>query len=255
MGNTAPHLGLVLTEGFISGYSIENRGLRCGGSNVRGSFVFNARGATLRPRATHRISWAMLWHTGWDDSLHKRERSPASWMSRRAITRPLDSRNQRSQSAHRAPGWKSLRAIRSKSGTGKTAETWLRVNRIADLKKLVRQRVSFIRDWQQIRERGHPLDGAILPYDNALDATFRNPDWSDQKEGRERLGMGVLLALSLQRWRDPKTTAVPCSCTTALFATNYSSPTPLFNENGFIVNYSYSNDTYTITFSPPHTTK
>ena len=73
------------------------------------------------------------------------------------------------------------------------------MNHVADIKQLVRQRVAFIRDRQQIKDRRHLLYGAILPYDNALEATFHNPDWSDQKEGRERLGMGVLLALSLQR--------------------------------------------------------
>ena len=67
MGGAAPHLGLVLRDGFLGGYSIEGRGLLTGGSNIRGAFVLNANGVTLSPGQSHRIAWTVFWHDGWDD--------------------------------------------------------------------------------------------------------------------------------------------------------------------------------------------
>ncbi|MCX7934735.1 MAG: hypothetical protein N3A66_05695, partial [Planctomycetota bacterium] len=54
MGGEPPHLGLVVTEGDFSGYSIEGRGLGMGGSNVRGAIVFNHTGFTLGKGASRR---------------------------------------------------------------------------------------------------------------------------------------------------------------------------------------------------------
>ena len=90
---------------------------------------------------------------------------------------------------------------------GKERETSLRALVIERVANLVRKRVAFIRDHQQVPDRRSILYGALLPYDNAVNARYRNPDWPDQDEGHERVGMGVLLAQSLRRWRDARTTA------------------------------------------------
>jgi hypothetical protein len=63
------------------------------------------------------------------------------------------------------------------------------------LPDLVRARARFILRHQQVDDPGDRLDGALLPYDNRTGAIVRS-DRPDLNDGRERLGMGVLLALA-----------------------------------------------------------
>jgi len=204
MGGTAPHLGLVLTDGFIGGYSIEGRGLLTGGSNIRGAIVLNANGQTLAPGQSRRIAWTMFWHTGWDDFFAKARQIPG-FVDVRAATytvtgqeRPQITVSERGARIEKAEG------DTIKVRLAKKRETWLRVQRVDDVGDRVRQRVAFICQHQQIRDSKHRLHGALLSYDNDLSAQFCNPRWRDQDEGRERVGMGVLLAQSLQRWPDAR---------------------------------------------------
>ena len=88
---------------------------------------------------------------------------------------------------------------------GEGRETWLCLNAVDDLDTLVRRRTAFIRDRQQVRDRRHPLYGAFITYDNELGVPVLKPDAAGQSEGAERIGMGVLLAQSLQCWPDLKT--------------------------------------------------
>ena len=207
MGGTAPHLGLVLTEGFIGGYSIEGRGLLTGGSNIRGAIVLNANGQTLAPGQSRRIAWTMFWHTGWDDFFAQARQIPG-FVEVRAATYTLTG-NQRPQITVSATG----ASIQKPDGDTikiqlpNKRETWLRVQRIEDVGQLVQQRTQFIAARQQVRDRGDRLYGALLSYDNELQARFHNPKWRDQSEGREHVGMGVLLAQAAQRWPNPKIAA------------------------------------------------
>ena len=208
MGGAAPHLGLVLTEGYLSGYSIEGRGLLTGGSNLRGVMVFNARGITLQPGQAHRIGWTIFRHDGWDD-FFAQARSVPGFVDVRASSYTVagDAQPQITASDPTAiidaPDGDTI-----KVRFGEQRETWLRVQRIAGgVSELVQRRVAFIRDRQQVHERRHPLYGALLSYDNATGSQYLNPNWGDQSEGRERVGMGVLLAQSLQRWPDAHTRA------------------------------------------------
>jgi hypothetical protein len=60
---------------------------------------------------------------------------------------------------------------------------------VPELDDLLRARTAFI------HERQHDADtGAFLPYDNDYDAMLRHPRRHDYNDGRERVGMGVLLA-------------------------------------------------------------
>ena len=211
MGGTGPHLGLVLTEGSVGGYSIEGRGQYSGGSNIRGAIAWNVNGVILKPGASHRIAWTCFWHDGWDDFLATARTVPA-FADVRAEAYTFAAASPPTVTVSE-PG-AEIDPLRGKPGEqelkvyyGEGRETWLRVNVVADVATLVRRRVAFIRDRQQVQDRRSPYRGALLSYDNDLEAQFRNPNWTDQDEGRERVGMGVLLAQSLQRWRDAKTTA------------------------------------------------
>ncbi|OPZ87107.1 MAG: hypothetical protein BWY76_00630 [bacterium ADurb.Bin429] len=76
------------------------------------------------------------------------------------------------------------------------------MQRVDDPAQLVRRRVAFIYEKQQVRDQDCPYDGAFVCYDNALQAQHCDPAWGDHSEGHERVGMGVLLALALQQWPD-----------------------------------------------------
>ena len=207
MGGTAPHLGLVLTDGFISGYSIEGRGLLTGGSNIRGAIVLNANGQTLAPGQSRRIAWTMFWHTGWEDFFAQARQIPG-FVDVRAATYTVTGKQHPQISV-------SMSGARIQKPDGDTIkvqlpnnrETWLRVQRIDDVGRLVQQRAKFIAARQQVCDRRDRLYGALLSYDNDTQARFHNPNWRDQSEGREHVGMGVLLAQVSQRWPNSKIAA------------------------------------------------
>lgn len=203
MGGTGPHLGWVLTEGHIGGYSIQGRGLLTAGSNARGIIVMNAAGATLAPGKSLRLAWTMFWHEGWDDFLAQARKVPG-FVEVRAKHYTLVGREQ-PRIVVSSPAGKVGKPdgeripVRLPGGR----ETWACVQRVADVGALVRARAAFIAGRQMILDRKDPLYGAIVSYDNDTRAPFHNPAWPDQGEGREHLGMGILLAQAGVRWKDP----------------------------------------------------
>jgi len=207
MGGAAPHVGLVLTEGAISGYSIDERGLFKGGSNVRGVMVFIATGTTLQPGESHRIAWTLFQHDGWESFFAKAREFPGFVDVRAASYTVVGEAPPQITVSDPTATIDAPDGDLIKIHYGQQCETWLRVQRIPEVAALVRQRIAFIRDRQQVRERRSPLYGALVSYDNVTGAQYVNPGWGDQSEGRERMGMGVLLAQSLRRWPDARTQA------------------------------------------------
>jgi hypothetical protein len=65
---------------------------------------------------------------------------------------------------------------------------------VPELDALAAARTRFIHERQQVTDPGSPQFGAYLPYDNEYDAMLRKPPRRDYNDGRERIGMGVLLA-------------------------------------------------------------
>lgn len=80
--------------------------------------------------------------------------------------------------------------------------THIRLLVLPELEELVRARCRFIAQKQQYHRPGSHLDGAYLVYDREEDALFYSPQ-NDFNGGRERVGMGVLLARYLQGHGDP----------------------------------------------------
>jgi hypothetical protein len=78
---------------------------------------------------------------------------------------------------------------------------------VPDLEELVGARTRFIRERQQVLDPGSPRFGALLPYDNRFDAMMVDPPRHDYNDGRERVGMGVLLAQRRQTHPDDGITA------------------------------------------------
>ena len=206
MGGTGPHLGWVLTEGNIGGYSIQGRGLLTAGSNTRGIIVMNAAGTTLKPGESLRLAATMFWHNGWDDFLTKARTIPGFVeVSAEHYTLVSGEKPKVTVSASAATLGTPVAETdgeRIPVSLPGGRETWLLIQRVADVAALVRGRAVFIAEKQLVRDAADPLHGAILSYDNDTRARFHNPAWADQGEGREHIGMGVLLARAGKRWQD-----------------------------------------------------
>lgn len=80
--------------------------------------------------------------------------------------------------------------------------TRMRVNVIDDTAEILRRRAKFIVEKQQYRKSTSRLDGAYLIYDRATQRQYFSSSFRDSNAARERLAMGVVVALALQREYD-----------------------------------------------------
>lgn len=69
MGGEPPHLGLVVTEGRLAGYSIERD--TSYSSNDRGCFLLHPQSFALSVGGTHHIRWTIFPHNGKKDFVEK----------------------------------------------------------------------------------------------------------------------------------------------------------------------------------------
>lgn len=233
MGGCPPHLGLVLQEGRLDGYEVLARGSRAGSSNTRGVLVLNSAPLTLPPGGEHSLQWKLFSHSGtqdfWNKALHAgacridcprfvyeqgeevmltftREQpwqNPKVFFDGEEVpSRVEDGKLCVRHSAGR-PGSVAIRAV---NADGYTACAHVLI--ISGVENLLAQRVRFIVERQQLHAPGDKRDGALMVYDNAIGKIFMNdcPSTSafDRDEGRERVGMGVLLALWQQHHPDAR---------------------------------------------------
>ena len=230
MGGAAPHLGLVLTEGSLTGYSIHDRIQH---SNDRGQFVVHPAAMTLAPGQSQTLSWVLFWHEGWDDFYRKAEvlenfvRLEAD---RYTVTRgePLRVTVHGGASLEGAQ-WllngKSV-AVRAKASVDQKKalqvdipltelgeqlveldlagrRTCLRALVTPPPLDLIAARVRFIVEHQQKKAEKDPLNGAYLIFDHETDALVCDGGFADHNAARERLGMGVLAAMYFPHCSDP----------------------------------------------------
>lgn len=199
MGGSAPHLGLVVTDGFFGGYSIEGRGwLGC--PNARGTIVLNARGGALEPGKSFRMAWTLFWHEGWEDFLAQARAIPGFADVRAERYTIVGNERPRITVSDRRAAVGDPEGDLIKVSLPRKRETWLRVQRVEDVAALIRRRATFIATRQQVRDPRSPLHGALVSYDNDVDGRLCHPRWNDQNEGRERIGMGILLSMASRRW-------------------------------------------------------
>ncbi len=220
MGGEGPHLGLVLTEGAMQSYSIANRDNHKGvpqqysASNVRGVITFNIAPFVLQAKGSYTVQWKLFWHQGWED-FYKRaiangfvkldadsyvitqndelkisiEGNAAAGVTNNTLTIPCKTVGEHSYKVYYNAGKKY---------------TQLNYLVISSPENLINNRVHFIVNNQQMNDPADDRNGAYMLYDNELKEIFKNPanGKGDRDEGRERLGMGVLIAKWLQTHKD-----------------------------------------------------
>lgn len=233
MGAKAPHLGLMLTEGSINGYVIKERAREKGMSNTRGIICLCPDDYTLAPGEEYTIRWTLFSHEGEADFYQKMKEQGGIVASADkyvgeaddAITLRIEATDKKAQKELKKAifyigdsplettykrGVLTATYTVERTGSipvtcryGKGKETRIELWGVSHTKELINRRTDFIINRQQYHREGDPRDGALLPYDNETETLYLN--WearhrrSDLSEGRERVGMGIMLAMQCQR--------------------------------------------------------
>ena len=218
MGGAAPHLGMVLTKGSLSAYSME-RDLKLQ-SNDRGCFWLHPSAQEFAPGDTMKLEWKVFPHRGREDFREKLRAFPRVILvdAEQYVIYPGETSKVTIEPTFPAEKVTINGASLEKTENGvyeylfeneKTGEYVLsicadEVKTICRLlvqerpEELAAKRCAFIVDHQQYHGKIKELQGAYLPYDNEekiLVCTSEN----DFNAGRERTGMGVLIARALQQ--------------------------------------------------------
>lgn len=230
MGAFPPHLGLVLTEGSIKSYEIRQRSHTKGLLNTRGIIALNPEDVTLQPYASYKLSWMLFSHAGQEDFYNKlieygsiigksekyvyekgqtasvefshngHINNPTVYVNGEKVT--CSSKGNKITVKYKTRTEGDL-VFTLNYNTGKSTSVKCLV--ISGEKELIDKRVNFIIDKQQFKNDSDPRNGAYLVYDNENQEIFLNAqNRSDCNEGRERIGMGILLALQYQKTKSPK---------------------------------------------------
>ena len=229
MGGQGSNMGLVLTEGAVSGYGVlrdeKDR------SNDRGTFIIYPKIKHLNPGESVKITWKLFWF----DSEAQFERGVRMWGSgievlldrgvffadeeskmivrHRNTAKPAEIELRKNGSKLKLidegiaaekiciidrdtkPGEKIWRI----QWNGK--KTWAKTLVLPPIEQLAEKRCRFIVEKQQYQDRFSHLHGCFLIYDNETEQVYYS-DTYDHNAGRERVGMGVVLAAYLQNHRN-----------------------------------------------------
>lgn len=229
MGGEAPHLGMVLTKGSLSGYSIERDENRM--SNDRGCFLLHPSPVELQPGDEEQIEWMIFPHQGWDDFYAQipRYRRFVDVSAKKYVLLPgetirlnivpsfaAEAVNVQTKTGEMLPvkrGKDSFTVEIPSDAAGITAgenrleieaggiRTYCSLLLYDDPDRVAMTRCRYIAIHQQYQGSYAPLRGAYLAYDCAHH-TIDYSSLNDHNAGRERVGMGLLMAKYLQRHRD-----------------------------------------------------
>lgn len=223
MGGSAPHLGLVVTDGSIKSYEIWERALNHSNSNFRGVFSLDLPDMALKHGESYHLQWKIFSHKGnadfkekllslggiWTEAnkyvFEKGETAKVSFTSDKELTDCYAQLNGASVDVHRNGNVWTVDVPLCQEGDAKVTlfynrgkKTHADLHVVSSYENLLKKRVDFIRTHQQMKNVADPRYGAYMVYDNVGDSIFLNdrPNVSpaDRDDGGERLGMGVLLA-------------------------------------------------------------
>lgn len=214
MGGDAPHLGLVLTQGSLAGYSVEHNGPR---ANDRGCLVVHPSADVWQAGETKTLAWTIFSHAGKTDFFRKLPKY-SRYVHAEAEKYVLHPGEE--GVLHIKPSFEARTVLVDGtpiSGEGNvytlrwTAKTLgehtfrievdgllthCRVLTHPTPTELAHQRVRFLRTHQQYCGKIRCLQGAYLAYDNEEERLVYTPE-NDFNGGRERVGMGILMAMYL----------------------------------------------------------
>lgn len=228
MGGEAPHLGLMLNKGSLKGYSIERDISKA--SNDRGVFILHPEQIILNPGETYTLEWTLFWHNGIEDFYNKLENFE-NYIKVDAENyvvfeneeinikiKPFfefNDNNVKITENNRNVNFKienNMIFINEKPNSLGSKKYNIEINGIKTyvkilvqpkFKELLEKRCQFIIEKQQFLKEGSPLNGAYIIYDNE-EQKMHYEFWPDHNAGRERIGMGILLAEYLSKNQNEK---------------------------------------------------
>lgn len=226
MGGKYQNLGLVLTDGSLTGYSIESRDTITL-SNTRGVFVLHPDISVLEPGQVASIGWSMFWHDDWEDFFAKCQARSEQFIRfdaedftllsgesvRVNISGAVDVNTTVNGEAIECDG--SSCSFSQSSGSvgqhelviqsaGKNSIIYLKT--VPGFDDLIDNRTRFIIEHQQLSGVGNVTNGAYAVFDTQAMVPALWETSSDRSLGRERVGMGILMS----RWlrENPASTIV-----------------------------------------------
>jgi len=237
MGGEAPHLGLVLTKGSLFGYSEERvettQGRLENLSNDRGDFILHPEADELMPGESMIIAWELFWFQNREDFkqqllAHKNfmvlETEQCTVLRGEQIRFQVTVQADGKEPVSVKSGGREIPSVQRREGSllfaacryspEKTGEMPFEI-RIGDKKLcalfyvseepgiLAEKRCRFIARNQQYNGKADSLKGAYLIYDTEEGRIYYHHR-NDYNGGRERVGMGVLMARYLQEKDDVK---------------------------------------------------
>lgn len=211
MGGQAPHFGMVLTKGSLSGYSIERN--LVSQSNDRGCFLLHPSPMEMKAGESVTLEWTIFSHDGKDDFFRKLEQYHPHFVTvwaDRYVLFPGEKNTLRicpafsagkvtvdGQILSEVNGIYQWEYTAQESGE-KVVEiqadgvrTWCRTYVQEAVEELAGKRCLFLAQHQQYHGGIKELEGAYLTYDNEEERCIYRPE-NDYNGGRERIGMGVL---------------------------------------------------------------
>lgn len=227
MGGEPPHLGLVVTQGSIGGYSVERDFSKM--SNDRGDFILHPSPISLASGESFTISWTLFKHKGKTDFYKQLANHCPNYI--RVVAENYTLFNNEKIHIEITPQFAFSKAdvkiVRDNKDVDfdmvqnkiiidnepnkfgeylyqinvKGIKTHCNILVLPQLQELTKNRCHFIAENQQCHYSKSGLDGAYLIYDNEEDHMYYNKQ-NDYNGGRERVGMGILIAKYLQCNRD-----------------------------------------------------
>lgn len=230
MSGRPPHLGMKVIKGSIAAYSVERDPEER--SNDRGDFILHPETVKLEPGECMCIEWELFWFETRKEFYKKLLDTPGfpvavqeqcTWyMKETAHVKIMCTELPEGEKPVLRHRGRNIPYRLEKQGeyTCLSAEVEASVegeSRIDVLwggrrtyvlfffspvpEKLAERRCSFLMERQQMHDTASPLDGAYLIYDREDGIQYYSHQ-DDHNGGRERLAMGVLMALWLQSHRD-----------------------------------------------------
>lgn len=217
MGGEPPHLGMLITNGYVSGYNITAKE----SSNQRGVISLNFADLELLPNDSKSIEWKLFWNSGWEDfyaqsleqgwvkasannyTLERGEKAEfyfegnalkkASCFINGIEVRCKKSRNQLLISTDTLSIGEHKISVLYNEGK----ETWVDVLVTSPFLELAKKRMDFILENQTEQDDKSSLNGAFLVYDNETDNIIyceKALKYDNLNEGAERNGMGIAMS-------------------------------------------------------------
>ena len=202
MSGRGSEVGLMLTQGNVVDYDIWERGPERANSNFRGVVALCPADTTLGAGGRMTVGWRVFACDGPADFRRCVLRYGGALAGADRYVATVGDTVRVALQTAASTRHRDVRIGRTGEHTvaldlGGGRQTWVRLLGTPAPEELVARRVAFILDHQQMNDTADARYGAFMVYDNETDRIYLNDDSRashDTDEGRERVGMGLLLA-------------------------------------------------------------